>query len=173
MIEHDTNDHLVHIGTVILAVAKLADCSSLSLKVEGCRVEEDDIEAAEKVLTQREQVFFDAVLGATRREGRTIFLVLDLFSEKSHGTVKVMQGHPINVLDDIIPAPRVAGPVRTRGEKPVHNRHENSPFYIEAKLPASEKPMKDSVNPQFPPQPLKDEGGADLLCLGMDTVALA
>ena len=53
LIEHDTDDHLVQIGTMILAVAKLADRSSLSLKIEGGRVEEDDVEGAEEILAQR------------------------------------------------------------------------------------------------------------------------
>ena len=44
-VEHRSDDHLLEVGSVVLAVATLTDClSALSLEVDGGRVEEDQLE---------------------------------------------------------------------------------------------------------------------------------
>ena len=49
-VEHRSDDHLLEVGSMVLAVATLTDClSPLSLEVNGGRVEEDQLELSEQV----------------------------------------------------------------------------------------------------------------------------
>ena len=99
-----------------------------------------------------------------------ILFIFDLFPEKGHGTVEMMERQTLHPVDDVLPMPPVAGPVGTGGEEPVQDRQENGSFYIEAELPPGEKTMKYPVHPHLFPEPLEDEGRSDLLRLGTEAV---
>jgi len=58
------------------------------------------------------QLLFDDILRAAWREG-TILLVSDLFPQKGHRTVEMMEGQVVNTRDGVLPMPPVAGPVGT------------------------------------------------------------
>src|SRR5690349_18678253 len=79
IIEDGSDHHLIEIGTIVFAEALLADSlSSLSLKIDGCRIEEDEIQPGKKVAVQQEKPLFDNVLGASGSEGSRTLLVFNL-----------------------------------------------------------------------------------------------
>jgi hypothetical protein len=49
----------------------------------------------------------------------------------------------------------------------MQNSQENGPFHIKAKLPLLKKVIEDSADPQLLPEPLEDQGRADLLGRGL------
>jgi len=112
----------MEVGAVILAVAQLPDgFSSLSLEVDGGGVEENAIQTGKKIPATQEKVFFYHVLCATRGKGGGVPLILDLFSQKGHRPVKVMQRQCLDAIDHIIPVPPVTGPIRAGHEEPMQN----------------------------------------------------
>src|SRR5450759_2859579 len=123
----------------------------------------------EEILVPVEQLLFHDILGAAWREGM-ILLVFDLFPEKGHGAVEMMERQTLHPVDDVVPMPPVAGPGGTGREEPVQDRQENRSFYSKAEPPVREKTMKYPANPQFLPEPLEDEGRSDLLRLGTEAV---
>jgi len=77
---------------VVFAVAEFANrFSSFSLEVDRGGIEEDEVEAAEEVLSEMEQVFLT-------RKGMAA-LVFNLFPEECHG--------PVEVMEESVPAPLI------------------------------------------------------------------
>jgi hypothetical protein len=81
---------LVQIGAIVFAVTEFADFASLPLEVQRGGVEKDDVECAEEIPAPMKQLFFHDVFGAARQES-AIHLVLDLFTQKGHGAVEMME----------------------------------------------------------------------------------
>jgi len=79
-----------------------------------------------------------------------------------------MHGKRFNPVDAMIPAPLVAIQVGTGNEQAMENRQKDGPLHIKFELAAIENAMKNLADSQLLPKPLKDQGGADLLCRGLD-----
>jgi hypothetical protein len=79
-----------------------------------------------------------------------------------------MQIERFNTFDTMIPAPFVAVPVGTGNKEAMKHGQEDGPLHIKFELAVADNTMKNFANPQFLPKPLKDQGGADLLCRGLD-----
>jgi hypothetical protein len=101
-------------------------------------------------------------------KGRPVFLILCLLSQKGHGPIQVMQTKRFNTFDTMIPAPFVAVSVRAGNEEAMKHGQEDGPLHIKFELAVSDNTMKNFANPQFLPKPLKDQGGSDLLCRGLE-----
>src|SRR5271157_5342883 len=76
-VEHGSDDHLLEIRPMVLAVATLTDrLSPLSLEVDGGRIEEDQLELSEQVTPSGEESLLDKVLVAAGSKRRLVGLLL-------------------------------------------------------------------------------------------------
>ena len=94
-IDHDAQDHLHQLGTVVLGMATPAERRPTGAdERQRRRVHEDDAELAEQIAPVLDQMLLDQVLHAARRERRGAGLLRlgQLLAEPSHGAVEVVQG---------------------------------------------------------------------------------
>src|SRR5512139_2295967 len=112
VVKNSANDHLVQIGTTVLAVALLAECLAPSaLEGDGGRIEEDKIKAGEQIAAFEKQCLFNQVLGAPRRKGGGISLVCHYLPQEGHGSIQMMQAQPIHTFYGVVTVPFVTRPV--------------------------------------------------------------
>jgi len=135
LVKHSPDHHLVTIGTMILAMPFTAYMvASLTLKVDGCCIEKDQLEAREQVPVCKEQILFDEILGATGGEGGCSLLIGQFFPEEGHGTVEVVEHQPLDTLDPVPRVPQFTVTVRARSHQAVQHGEEHCPFYIEVEV---------------------------------------
>src|SRR5438105_15729063 len=76
-VDQHGKDHLLEVGSVILAKTVAAECRSASaLEVQARGVHEDEVEPREQVAPMCEQPLLDHVLAAARRKRRAAVLLL-------------------------------------------------------------------------------------------------
>jgi hypothetical protein len=80
----------------------------------------------------------------------------------------MMQTKRFNTFDTMIPAPFVAVSVGAGNKEAMEHGQEDGPLHIKFELAVSDNTMKNFADSQFLPKPLKDQGGTDLLCRGLD-----
>jgi hypothetical protein len=97
-----------------------------------------------------------------------VLLIRDLFSEKAHGPVQMMQLEIPVAAYNQIPLPLVAASVRSRNKEPVKNRQKNRPFDIELELAVNQKTFDSPSDLQVPPQALEDQGRTNRACLSLN-----
>jgi hypothetical protein len=163
-IQDDPHHHLMKVGAMILTVAQLADrLASLSLKVNRGRIEKDAIQTGKKIPALKNHILLDQVLYTARREGCAVLLIFQLFSQKGHRPVEMMQRQAIDPIDQVITMPPVTGTIRTGNEKPMQNRQKYRSLYVELELPLSQKATDDFADLKFFPESLTNQGRTDLL----------
>jgi hypothetical protein len=79
-----------------------------------------------------------------------------------------MERESLDALDPLIPAPFVAGSIGAGYEQAMKDREKDGPFHVELELALFQEIANDFSDPQFLPEPLENDGGADLLCRGLD-----
>src|SRR5262249_55183300 len=163
-VEHHTDDHLVQVRPVVLAVAPLADLlAAVALEVERGGVEEHQLQAGEGVPAGGEQAPLDPVLGAAGGERRLVLLLVvgQLLAEPGHGPVEVVQLQGLAALDLVVRLPLVGSPVAAGGEQPVEDREEDGPLDVEPEAAAVQQVLDDPSPTGLQPQPLEDQGRTD------------
>ena len=169
IVDHNGHDHLVEVGTMILAVAKPPQfLSAISLKVDRSGVQKNQIEAAEEIAVVGEHGLLDSIFRASGRIESCMRLVFYLLTEKGHGTVKMVKGDVLYSVNAVVPAPLITEPVRPGYEKPVQDGEENRSFHVEEKEPLCEGPFEDFLDAERLPNPFKDQYRAYFLGLGAD-----
>lgn len=168
-IKDRSHHHLVEIRSVILAKPPLPEAlSTLAFEVEGGRIEEDKIEPREKVPLPPEQPLLDQILGAPGGKRCGILLIFGLFSEESHGPVKMVQRQSARLPNEVVASPFVAEPIGAADHEPVKHCEKHGSFHIEAEQPVRKKLPEHLSDPELRPKTLKDQSGTDLLCLGKE-----
>ena len=110
---------------MILAVAKLTDrLSSFTFEVDRGGVEEDNIKTAEEIRRTWNMSSSIRSLMTSRCKRRLSFLIFQLFPEKGHGPIEMMQGQIVNAIDDVVPVPLVADTGRNRKQRAGAERSE-------------------------------------------------
>jgi hypothetical protein len=121
---------------MILAVPLLTqDFPSLSFKVNGGGIEENQVKTGEKITAFKKHPLFDKILSAPGSKWGCPSLIFYLFTKKTHPPIEVMQRQIVDPLDQVIPVPFVTGSVRARNEKPMKHREEKGSFHIKLELP--------------------------------------
>jgi len=165
-IQEGTHHHLLQIRTVVLAVPVLSQgVPSFSLEVDGGRVEEHHVHGREQVPASEEQLLLDDVFHTPGREGDqpVLFFFSEGISEPSHGTVEVLEVQCVRTFYPVCLFPFLACPVGSGAHQPVQHSREHGTLQIESELPASRMTADDLCASAFFPEPLEDQGSADLL----------
>src|SRR5262249_15042869 len=101
-VEHHPDDHLLALGSMILAVTALADgFAALALEVDAGGVEADQLKFGDQIAAVGEQPLLDQVLGTSRSEWRLVRLLRagQLLPEPGHGPVEVVKLQSLTSFD--------------------------------------------------------------------------
>jgi hypothetical protein len=112
IVDNGPDNHLIQIGSVVFAEPPFADGSALALEVDGGGIKKDQIQTGEQMPLIEENRLFYQILVAPGSKRRGSFLVIDLFSQKSHCPVKMMQIQLLRAGDAVVSAPPFAKAVR-------------------------------------------------------------
>jgi len=149
---------------MVFAIAVLTDAlSAEAFEVEAGGVHEHQVEPAEQVAPMCEQLLFDQVLGAARREGCRITLLPSgqCFTEPRHGTVEVVQVEVFAAADAIVLAPAIRCQIRTAAHQAMQHSEKHRAFQREAMAALARQTRDHVLATGLLPQPLEQQGGAD------------
>ena len=105
---------------MILAMPQFTDgLAPFALEVNRGSVEKHQIKIGEEIATIIEHPLFDYIFRTAGDKRRPVFLVGELFSQKGHGAIKLMQFQFLNPRNLVIPAPLLTKAVGAGNEKPV------------------------------------------------------
>ena len=101
-IDDEAEDHLLEVGAIVLGVAVLAErFAALAVEGEAGGVHEYGGEVDEEIAAAVEQLLFDQVLDAARRD-RPARRLLQFLAEPGHGAIEVMQLEPLGAGNIVI-----------------------------------------------------------------------
>ena len=164
-VEHGSDDHLLEIRPVILAVASLTDrLSPLPLEVDRGRIEEDQLELSEQVTPSGEKCLLDQVLVAAGSERRLVglFLAWQFVAQPTHRPVEVMKLKNFASLDLVSLFPLVGCAIAAGVEEPVQDGEEDGPLHGKLEAAALENLLNHMLAAGQLPEPLEDQGRADV-----------
>jgi hypothetical protein len=137
--------------------------SPFPFEVDRGGIKENQVQPGKEVAAFQKQSLFHAVFDASGGKGDCSSLVGQLLSQKRHGAIEVVQGEILHPLDGIIPAPLLAGAVRSGEKESVQDGEEDGSFHRKAELPPFQKALEDLVEMELLPEPLEEERRADPL----------
>ena len=134
-----------------------------SLEIEAGRVHEHEVELAEQIAPAREQLLFDDVLQAARREerGAVLLIFAQLLAQPGHRPIKVMQVDILDAIDGVILAPAVRRPIGAASKQAMQNGEKHRAFEREAVLAGTGEVFDHLAAAGLFPQSLEDESGPD------------
>src|ERR1019366_10018364 len=137
---------------------------AFTLEVDRGGVEEHELKVSEEVAAVGEQVLFDAVLGAARRERRLTRLLVagQLLAEPGHGPVQVMELQGVAACDRVVGLPLVGGAVAAWVDEAMQDGEEDGPFDVELEAAFRQQLPDDPLAPGLLPEPLEDEDRPDV-----------
>jgi hypothetical protein len=127
-VDQHRKDHLPQIGTMILAVAVLAQrLAAGALEIQAGGVHEHQVKPREQVAPMHEQSLLHHVLQAARGERRAPVLVLlcQFLAQPRHRPIQMMQIQPVDAGNGVILAPAIGRTVRAAYKQPVQHREEH------------------------------------------------
>ena len=164
-VEYRANDHLLAIGSVVLAVSALSQIgSSCAFKIDRRRIEEDQFQCAEQVATALEHRFLEGVFCATRREGRGPLLLLfwQRLSQPGHGAVDLVQGNRFRPGNLLVLFPNLqAGAITAGSKQAMQYGEKQDPFDRQREPAAGEQALDDLRDLEFFPKPGEDQRRSD------------
>jgi hypothetical protein len=163
-IDQHREDHLPQVRPMVFAIAVLTDAlSAEAFEVEAGGVHEHQVKPAEQIAPMGEQLLFDQILCAARREWRHIILLLggQCLTKPGHRPVQVVQVEVLAAADAIIVAPAICRQIRTAAHQAMQHGEERRAFYYEAMAALARKTRNHGLAASLLPQPLEQQGGAD------------
>jgi hypothetical protein len=164
-VEHRPDDHLFEVRTVVLAMTAPAEgIPAFTFEVDGGRVEEDQLELGEQVTPPSEERLLDEVLGAAGCERCPVGLLLlgQLVAEPTHRPIQMMELEIVASVDLIVSPPLLGGAVAAGVEEPVQDSEEDGSLDGELEAPTFQQLPDDVPAAGELPEPLEDQGRADV-----------
>ena len=152
----------MQVRTMILGEAMLSErLAAGAFEVQAGRVHEHQIELREQIAPVGEQLLFDDILQAARREGRAAILFLrgQFLAQPRHRPIEVMQVEPIDAVDRVVLPPAVRRTVGPAREQAMQNGEEHGTFEREPVLAFSGKFFDHGAAAGLVPQTLEHKGG--------------
>src|SRR3974377_2230114 len=118
-VQRQTHHHLLEVRTMILSLGVMGDLlAALAFKIDGGRVEEDQVNRAEQIPALFEKFLLDAIFGtAWRLQNRSGWLLLERFAQESHGPVEMVQLERFGARQPIGLAPALRRSVAAHSKK--------------------------------------------------------
>jgi hypothetical protein len=137
--------------------------SAYALSSRG-RIEEDQLELSEQVTSSGEECLLDQVLVTARSERRLVGLLLawQFVAQPTHRPIEVMELKIFTSIDLITLLPLVGCAIAAGVEEPVQNGQEDGPLNGKLKAAALQQLLKHMLAAGQLPEPLEDQGRADM-----------
>lgn len=146
---------------MVLAVTVLTDgFAARSLKIDGSRVEKDEIDLREEIPVSIEEPFLDFILRATG-DRRQFTGFAGGCPEPCHGPVEVMKIERLGSWQTKIFTPRFRRPVASGTEESMQDGEIDGSLHIELKVSVGQQFSKNGLDPRFLPKAGEDEIGSD------------